>query len=243
MNRASTHFRYDVLRTFRNPRFLAVTVGLPLLIFYVVGSANRHTRSDGVAFPLYFMTAMAVYGAMFAVISPGAHIAVDRARGWTRQMRIAPLPAWVDVASKVVTAYLVALPALGVLYLAGVTLGVRLDGPQWFQLTGLLLVGLAPFVVIGIALGNLATVDTLTPAIAGVVVLFALFGGVFGQLFNGGVMLSVVKLLPSYWLVQAAKSVLHQTAWPVEGWIVAAVWTVVLVPLTVLVARRNTGRI
>ncbi len=77
MSRARTHVRYDFLRTFRNrslPGGDRRSAARP--VFYVVGSANRHTRSDGIAFPLYFMTAMAVYGAMFAVISPGAHIAL-----------------------------------------------------------------------------------------------------------------------------------------------------------------------
>jgi hypothetical protein len=39
-------------------------------------------------------------------------------------------------------------------------------------------------------------------------VLFALFGGAFGSFFNSGAMLTIVKLLPSYWLVQAGKAAL-----------------------------------
>ena len=42
---------------------------------------------------------------------------------------------------------------------------------------------------------------------AGFVVLLALLGGAFGRLFTGGIMLTIVKLLPSYWLVQAGKTV------------------------------------
>ncbi len=44
----------------------------------------------------------------------------------------------------------------------------------------MLLVGLAPFVAMGIALGHLLRADALAPAIGGFVVLFALFGGAFG---------------------------------------------------------------
>src|SRR5215469_13234492 len=145
-----THFRYEIVRTFRNRVFYAVTLALPLVLFYAVATGQRHATFDGISFPLYFMTAMAVYGAMFAAVSPGARIARDRSGGWTRQLRITPLRARTDVAAKVLTAYLVALPSLALLYLAGASLGVRLDATQWLEMTGLLLAGLAPFVVLGI---------------------------------------------------------------------------------------------
>ena len=118
-----THFRYEILRTVRNRTFLGVTLALPLGLFYGVASGQRHGTFNGTSFPLYFMTAMAVYGAMFAVVSPGARIARDRSRGWTRQMMITPLRARTDVTAKVVAAYLLALPTLVLLFLAGASLG------------------------------------------------------------------------------------------------------------------------
>jgi ABC-2 type transport system permease protein len=239
-----THLRYEILRTVRNRLFLAVTLALPLALFYGVASGQRHTSQDGTTFPLYFMTAMAVYGAMFAVVSPGARIARDRSRGWIRQQRITPLRARTDCIAKVVTAYLVALPTLLLLYLAGASLGVRLDAGQWLEMTGLLLAGLAPFVVMGFILGYLVPVDALAPALGGVVILFALFGGVYGfQLASSGPMFGVMKALPSYWLVQAGKTALGGANWPAEAWIVVAVWTAVLVPLAVLAFRRSASRV
>jgi hypothetical protein len=77
----------------------------------------------------------------------------------------------------------------------------------------------------------------------GLVVLLALLGGAFGQLFPRGVMLTIVKLLPSYWLVHAGKTVIGSGSWPAEGWIVVAVWTLCLVPLAVLAYRHDTGKV
>jgi ABC-2 type transport system permease protein len=91
--------------------------------------------------------------------------------------------------------------------------------------------------------GHLITVDALAPAIGGLVVLFALFGGAYGAFFTSGAMLTVVQLLPSFWLVQAGKAALLIGRWPAEGWIVVAVWTAVLVPLAMLAYRRDTGRV
>lgn len=241
--RSSTHVRYEILRTFRNRITLAVTLALPLVIYYSIASGNRHATSSGIAFPLYFMTGMAAYGAMFAAVSPGAHIAIDRARGWTRQTRITPLRARAYFAAKVLTAYLVALPALALLFGAGASLGVRLGAAQWLEMAGLLLVGLPPFVLMGLILGHLIAGDTLAPAVAGLVMLFALFGGAYGAFFDSGAMLTVVKLIPSFWLVQAGKAALRHRDWPAEGWIVVAAWTAALVPVAVVAYRRDTARV
>lgn len=238
-----THVRYEIVRTLRNRRALGVTLALPLVLFYAIASANRHATAAGISFPVYFMTGMAAYGAMFAVVSPGAHVAADRAGGWTRQRRVTPLRTRTYVIAKVLTAYLAALPTLGLLYLAGASLGVHLTGSQWLVMTGLLLVALAPFVIMGVVLGHLVTIETLAPAVGGLVVFFALFGGAFGSFFESGVLFHLVKLLPSFWLVRSGKAALQNGNWPVEGWIVIAVWTAALVPLAALVYRRDTSRV
>ena len=238
-----THLRYEIVRTLRNRTVLAVTLALPLVLFYAVAWGQRHATFDGVSFPLYFMTGMAVYGAMFGAVSPGARVARDRSGGWFRQLRITPLRARTDVAAKVLTAYLVTLPSLALLYLAGASLGVRLDGAQWLEMTGLLLAGLTPFVALGIAGGYLMPTDALTPVIGGVVVLFALVGGVYGfQLATSGPMFEVMKAVPSYWLVQAGKTALGGGTWPAQGWIVIAAWTAALIPVAALAYRRAAVR-
>jgi ABC-2 type transport system permease protein len=240
----ATHFRYEVLRVLRNRVFYGVTLALPLVLFFGVASGQRHATFNGTSFPLYFMTAMAVYGSMFAAVGPGARIARDIAGGWTRQLRITPLRTRTDLTAKVVTAYLLALPTLVLLYLAGASLGVRLAASQWLELTGLILVGLAPFVVIGFVLGYLMPVDALTQALGGIVVLFSLFGGVYGfELAKSGPLFDFMKALPSYWLVQAGKSVvLGSGGWPAQAWLVIAAWTVVLVPIAGLAYRRTAAR-
>ena len=189
------------------------------------------------------MTAMAVYGCLFAVVGPGARIARDRAGGWTRQLRITPLRARTDLTAKVAAAYLLAVPTLVLLYLAGASLGVRLGASQWLELTGLILVGLAPFVVIGLLLGYLIPVDALTPALGGIVVVFSLFGGAYGfELATSGPLFDVMKALPSYWLVQAGKGVVLGGGWPAQAWLVVAAWTIVLAPVAWLAYRRSSAR-
>jgi ABC-2 type transport system permease protein len=222
---------------------LGITLALPLVLFFAVAGANRHARVEGISFPLYFMGAMAAYGTMFAAVQPGARIALDRSKGWTRQLRITPLRTRTYFISKVLSAYLVALASLVALFLAGTSFGVHMAAGRWLEIGGLVLVGLAPLVVIGIALGHLLAPDSLTPAVAGVVVLLALFGGAFGPLFTHGAMLTAVKLLPSYWMIQAARIADGGRGWPLEAWVVIAVWTVAMIMIASLTYRRDTGRV
>jgi ABC-2 type transport system permease protein len=238
------YLRYEVLRSFRNWRFLILALAFPLVLYLVVGTANRHVKFDGIAFPVYFMTAMATLGTMAAVISGSAIIAAERASGWTRQMRITPLPVRTYFRTKVIVGYLRALLTLVLLALAGTALGVRLPAQGWLTMLGLFLVGLIPFAVLGILLGHLIGADTAAPAVGGIVTLFALLGGVYGfEVATSGPVFAVIKALPSYWLVQAGKTALGGHDWPLEGWIVIAAWTAILVPLAIRVYRRDTSRV
>jgi ABC-2 type transport system permease protein len=98
--------------------------------------------------------------------------------------------------------------------------------------------------VFGILLGHLLTPDSMGPAMGGATTLFALLGGAWGPLATSGVFLTLVKCLPSYWLVQAGKSALGSGGWPpVEAWAVIAVWTLGLAQLAVRAYQRDTARV
>jgi ABC-2 type transport system permease protein len=238
-----TYLKYDLLKNFRNWRFIILSLAFPLVLYVSVTGANKHVTFDGIPFPVYFMVAMATLGTMSSVTSSAAVIAAERVSGWTRQMRITPLPVRSYFRAKVITAYTRALLVMVLLCLAGTAYGVRLSVREWAIAAGLLLVGLIPLAVLGIMLGHLLGPDSSTPAIAGIVTLLSLLGGVYGfQIAKSGVMFDIIKALPSYWLVQAGRTALGGHDWPAEGWIVIAAWTAVLVPLAILVYRRDTSR-
>lgn len=238
-----TYLRYEVLRTWRNRRFLLFSLAFPLILFLTVAGPHKNITIQGISFPLYYMGGMIAWGSMVAVISSGARIAAERAVGWTRQLRITPLPTWSYFAAKIFCGYMMAILSMVVLFAAGSFTGVRLDAVQWLTMSGLLLVGLIPFSVMGIMFGHLLKLDSLGPAIGGVTSLFALLGGAYSPLVTSGFLFTLVKFLPSYWLVQAGRTTLRGGGWPLEGWLVIAVWTLVLSVLAVRVYQRDTKRI
>jgi ABC-2 type transport system permease protein len=235
--------RYELLRTVRNRRFFIFTLIFPLILFFAIAGSHRHLQLDGISFPLYYMSGMAAYGSMTAVIAGGSRIALERASGWTRQMRITPLSTFAYFRAKVLSSYMLAAISIAALYLSGIYLGVHLTGRGWLEMIGLLLVGLIPFAALGILMGHLLHADSMGPALGGVTALLALLGGAWGPILTGTLMHHLAELLPSYWLVAAGKVARGGHGWPMEGWLVMAIWTIVLTGLAIAVYRRDTARI
>lgn len=237
-----THLRYEVVRAFRNRGFLIVTLGMPLMLYCTVIPGNRYEPVEGMTFSFYFMTGMAAYGALLAVFSPTLRMAADRSRGRDRQARVTPLRLGTCVAAKVVAAFTVALSALVPPFAVGAAFGVRLTAVQWLQMTGLLLVGLVPFIVMGLTIGYLVRPALLPVVIGGLAMLFSLFGGAFGEYFTADAAMRVIRLLPSYWLVQAGHGATTTGCWATEGWIVVGGWTAAMLAPAVAAYRRATRR-
>ena len=237
--------RYELLRAARNGRFLFFSLGFPLVLYFVIAGPNKGVSNfggSGISAPLYYMVSLASFGTMMSMISSGGRIAGERQAGWTRQLRITPLPVRSYFRAKVLTSYMLAMISLALLYAAGISLGVRLPASNWLSMTGLIVVGLLPFAALGILLGHLMTVDTIGPVTGGTVSLLALVSGTWFPVTHG-FLHTVGQCLPSYWLVQAGRTSLHGQAWGLTGWLVVGAWTVALTLLAGLAYRRDTRRV
>jgi ABC-2 type transport system permease protein len=239
-----TYARLELLRTFRNKRFFILAFGFPLVLYYAIAGPNHNEHNfanTGISAPVYYMVGLAAFGTMNAVLSSGARISAERQAGWNRQLRLTPLSTRTYFRVKVLTAYTMASISIGLLYIAGATLGVRLDAGNWVEMTVLIFVGLVPFAAIGILMGHLLTPDSIGPAMGGVTALFALLGGVWFPV-TSGVMHAVGEALPSYWLVQASHVALGGHGWSGTGWFVVAAWTVAFALLGARAYRADTKR-
>jgi ABC-2 type transport system permease protein len=242
--KTSRFIRYELIRNFRNRRFFVFTVGFPLILYFLIATPNRNEHDlggSGISAPLYFMIGLAALGTMNAVVGGGARIAFERSSGWTRQLRLTPLRPRTYFGTKLAAAYLSALLSIGVLYAAGVSLGVSLSAGRWLEMTSLLLVGLLPFAALGIMLGHVLGVEAVGPMIGAMSGLLGFLGGVWFPL-GDGVMRDIAQALPSFWLVQASHVSLGGHGWSATGWLVVAGWTAALSVLAVYAYRRDTAR-
>lgn len=238
-----TYLRFELLRAVRNGRFFLFSLAFPLILFLVLAGSNRHGVMGGIPFPVYYLAGMVSWGTMAAVTGSGARIAMERSVGWNRQLRLTPLSVRAYLRAKVLGGYLMAAFSIILLYIAAISIGVRLPADRWVQMTALVLVGLIPFAALGIWLGHLLTPEVMGPALGGITALFALLGGAWGPLASNGFMLHLAQALPSYWLVQAGHSAVTGTGWGATGWGVIAGWTVVLAVLAARAYRRDTKRV
>ena len=117
-----TYLSIELKRSYRNPRYTLFTLGIPVVLFLLIGSAFDQ-KVGGVSGQTWYMVSMGMFGSMGAVLGMGARIAVERDAGWNRQLRLTPLPALGYVIGKVVTGMLIALPALLLVDLAGALTG------------------------------------------------------------------------------------------------------------------------
>jgi len=240
-----TYVKYEIVRTFRNRRFFAFSIGFPLVLYFVIAGPNRNEQDflgSGIPAPLYYMIGLTAFGTMNTVLSTGTRIAGERAAGWNRQLRLTPLSTRAYFRTKVLVAYLLALITIAILYVSGISLGVHLTAGEWVRMTGLILVGLVPFVALGVLMGHLLTTDSIGPAMGGTTALLALLGGVWFPI-NSGTMHDIAESLPSYWLVQASHVAVGGGGWGSRGWLTVTAWAVLLAALAARAYQRDTKRV
>ena len=240
-----TYAKYEIARTFRNRRFFVFSIGFPLVLFFVIAAPNRNKQDfaqSGLSAPLFYMVGLAAFGTMNTVLSTGTRIAGERAAGWNRQLRLTPLSTRAYFRTKVVVAYLMAAITIVVLYAAGISLGVHLSAGEWSSMTGLILVGLVPFIALGVLMGHLLTTDSIGPAMGGTTALLSLLGGVWFPI-TSGTLHDIAEALPSYWLVQASHVSIGGGGWGTRGWLIMAAWTVILGVGAGLAYERDTKKV
>lgn len=240
-----TFAKYEIVRTLRNRRFFIFSVGFPVVLYFTIAGPNRNEHNfanSGLPAALYYMVGLTAFGTMNTVLSTGTRIAGERSAGWNRQLRLTPLSTRSYFRTKVAVAYLMAGITIVVLYAAGISLGVSLAAGEWARMTGLILVGLIPFIALGVMMGHLLTTDSIGPAMGGTTALLSLLGGVWFPV-NSGTFHDIAEALPSYWLVQASHVSIGGSGWSARGWIIMAAWAAVLAAGAGWAYRRDTQRV
>jgi ABC-2 type transport system permease protein len=222
------YLRLELLRTLRSPAFAGYTIGFPVTFYLLFTTVFRNRPVQGVDFAAYYMASMAIYGAIgVALNSVGARIALERTRGWTRQLALSPLRPGSYIAVKVVSAGILSLPVVALILLAGRFInGVHLSWRTWLGLFPALWLGALPFAALGIAIGYTFRDELAQAASLTTYFLLSVAGGLWMpvQAFPRW-LAAVAKALPSYRAGELSWRLLqnHQPLGP--GVIILAAWT------------------
>jgi ABC-2 type transport system permease protein len=243
--RSLAYARFELIRTFREGMLLLGAFVFPLALYFLIALPNRgvhNYEATGISAPLYYMVSLGSFGTMMAMMSAGIRIAGERSTGWLRQLRIMPLSTPGYLGAKVLTAYVMAALSLALLYVSGLALGVSLSLHVWVEMTVLIAVALLPFAAFGIAVGQHVTIDAIGPISGGTVAILAVLSGTWYPVTQG-FLHDIGQFLPSYWLIQAARTSVQGQGWTAIAWAVVLVWTALLGAIAALAYRRDSSRV
>ncbi len=237
-----TALRLEVRRVLRNRRTLMFVLIFPS-VFFLMFSANVRGKEGGGTALAYLMISMAVYGAMVGTTAGGAAVAVERSRGWSRQLRLTPLRPAAYVSMKVLTAMVLGLMAVVAEFAVGAATGVRMP-PQVWLLSGLAawLCSLV-FAALGLFVGFLLPSENVMQFVGPILAVLAMFGGLFIPIpMLPPAMQTAATFTPVYGVGQLARAPL--TGGFTMGAVASVVvWTAIFGIGATLLFRRDTARV
>jgi ABC-2 type transport system permease protein len=240
-----TFLLLEIRRMLRNRRTMIFILVMPAVFFLLFGLPQRgQTLDNGAPVTGYIMISLAVYGAMVATTSGGGMVAVERALGWSRQLRLTPLRPAAYVATKVLTAMVLGLVAVVVEFVVGAVCGVELPVHVWL-LAGLAAwLGSLVFAAFGLFVGYLAPAENVMQFLGPILAILAMFGGLFVPLeVLPQVMQEIAKFTPVYGVGEIARSPLTGSGFTIGAVANVLAWTVIFGFGAARLFRRDTQRV
>lgn len=242
---SATFLGLEVRRLLRNRRTLIFTVIIPPVFFFMFGGPSyAHQTAGRGNVSAYIMISLAVYGAMIATTSAGAMVGLERAVGWSRQLRLTPLNPGAYVATKVVTAMVLGAVSVAMVLVAGAIGGARMPLWVWVVSGFVAWIGALVFAAFGLFMGYLLPSENVMQILGPVLALLAFFGGLFVPLdVLGSTFRTIAQYTPAYGVGVLARAPL--TGDPVSAGAIVnvVVWTAVFGLGAVLRFRRDTARV
>ncbi len=239
-----TFLSIEVRRLLRNRRTVVVTLVVPVALFLLFKANRRAVAVGGIGFTAATtMIGIAVYGAMLAATSGGAMVSIERAQGWSRQLRLTPLRPAAYIAIKIVVAMVLGLTSVTVIYVSGVLDGVQMTPSTWV-LTGILAWAASlVFASFGLFMGYLLPSENVMQIIGPVLAVFSLLGGLFVPLsLLPSVMQDIAPYMPTYGVASIARFPLVGGAFDPTWLLSVVVWTAGFAGAAMILFRRDTRR-
>ena len=243
-----TFLAIEVRRLLRNRRTTIFTLILPVVFYLLFRNGRRGGQPvDGTSLNAYVMVSMGVYGAMIASTAGGAMVAVERALGWSRQLRLTPLRPFAYMAIKVLSAMVLSLMSVTAVFAVGALTGVRMPAMDWILCGVLAWAGSLVFATFGLFMGYLFPSENVMQIIGPVLALSAFFGGIFIPLNKMGPASSTFQAIapftPTYGVGEIARSPLIGSGPTVRSVVNIMLWTAAFVIGAATLFRRDTQRV
>jgi ABC-2 type transport system permease protein len=233
-----TFLGLEIRRMLRNRRTVIFTLILPAAFFFMFGNGQTDPAARA-----YVLVSLAVYGSMIATTSGGAMVSIERAQGWSRQLRLTPLRPFAYIVTKVVTAMVLGLASVVVDFAIGAAAGVHLTTREWIACGLLAWLGALVFAAFGLFAGYLLPSENVMQILGPVLAILAFAGGLFVPLqFLSPTVQTFAKLTPAYGLGEIARQPLTNDPFTWTAVANIGVWLGLFVIGAAILFRRDTRR-
>jgi len=213
------YLEVEVRRALRNPRYLALVIVFPLVIYLLEsGAINRNakfaTQLNGLPWPVYTLVTTSVFSVIQSGLIWSRIVASDRVSGWTRLLRVLPLAPASYIGSKLLVSLIATIPSLVIIGVSAYVVGhVDLSLTSWLAMAVVFCLGSLPFAALGLLLGYVFDTDSVQIAYTAAFIIFAVLGGIVVPISIFPDPLSTIAmLLPAYHLANLGLNVIAGVA-------------------------------
>jgi ABC-2 type transport system permease protein len=241
----ATMVRIELRRMLRNRRTIVFALVFPAAMFFVFGSGGDSQQTVGVGnVSAYVMVSMAMYGGALIAASAGAGVAVERALGWSRQLRLTPLHPTAYILVKAFVALVMGAVAI----LAVNVIGAAQGKPQmpfdvWIKCGVLTLACVVTFAALGLFVGYLVPGENVMQVLGPGLALLAFLGGLFIPLSSySPVVRDIAYWTPMFGVAEVARAPLTQEL-PWYAVVNAVAWLAIFVLGAAWRMSKDTARV
>jgi len=207
----------ELRRMLRNRRTIIFALIFPTVMFLVFGSGSQGTEKVGEGnVSAYVMVSMALYGGALIAAATGASVAVERALGWSRQLRLTPLHPTVYIVVKAFVALVMGAVAVASVNVVGKIKGdPYMPTDTWLWCALLTLVCTMTFAALGVFAGYIVPGENVMQILGPGLALLAFLGGLFIPLSQySDLVRHIAYWTPMYGVAEVARAPLtHELPW------------------------------
>ena len=239
-----TLLKLELSRMVRNRRTIVFTLIFPTAMFFVFGSGNGGAERVGDGnVSAYVMVSMAMYGGALIAASCGAMVAVERALGWSRQLRLTPLSPVSYILVKAIVALVMGGLAVAIVNIVGALNG-QPDMPvdTWIEAAFVTLLCTMTFAALGVFVGYLVPGENAMQILGPGLALLSFLGNVFIPLDSGSTLWDIAAWTPMFGVAEVSRAPLTGEL-PWYAVVNAVAWLAVFVAGAAWRMSKDTARV
>jgi ABC-2 type transport system permease protein len=235
----------ELRRMLRNRRTIIFTLLMPAILVWIFGAQDGWEEPAGSGnVAAYILLSMALYAAALTSAATGSMVAMERALGWSRQLRLTPLNPVSYVLMKTLIALAMGALAITVVNVTGLAMGkAEMPVSVWISGAVLALLCTVTFAALGLFIGFVVPGENAMQILGPGLAILSFLGGVFIPLENyPEAVQQVAHWTPMYGVAEIVRAPLTQEL-PWYAILNAVAWFAIFVGGAAWRMSKDTARV